>query len=236
MLYSHNIIGEKIYELRIECHMTQEKLSEKVSSVVGREISRQKISKWEFGEPISKLDELQALATIFDCQIGYILGEDDYNCRTRGKSYIQEVTGLSEKAINNLIELYNKTKFSWEREDLTDSEQEVLKLALDAPEGILLENDSNSTNRLMLESIDFLISNCNKNNFLWDLGIYLFGDYEAKIGTKMFSDELKKDVLPLVDKKTGYTTYFSPNTAKASSLFNIIEQLQKWEEKIEKNK
>lgn len=90
----------------------------------------------------------------------------------------------------------------------------------------------NSTYRLKLNAINYILES--DNDFLWDIGIYLFSDFEAKTGTKFFSED-KKNILPLVDKNSGYTTYFDPNIAKESSLSNITYQLQKWKEELAKN-
>lgn len=112
MLYSDNITGKRIFDLRndLKYNYTQEELAERISVIVNKEISRQKIAQWEMGRPISKLDELKALAMIFNCQIGYLLGEEDYDCKTRGNSFIREETGLSEEAIENLkkIKIYKE--------------------------------------------------------------------------------------------------------------------------------
>lgn len=51
--------------------MTQEELASLLS------VSRQTISKWETGETIPRTDKLKELARIFNCDIGYLLADEE---------------------------------------------------------------------------------------------------------------------------------------------------------------
>ena len=65
-----------------------------------------------------KISQLFELCEIFDCDLGYLIGEHAEKKRTA--TDINETTGLSEKAINNLMKynenVYNEDFFSYDRE------------------------------------------------------------------------------------------------------------------------
>ena len=109
MLYSDNITAEIIYKERTLANMSQEDLADELSLLLDTDISRQKIGRWENGEPIKKLDELKGLAQIFNCEIGYLLGEIPN--KTREKTDISKVTGLSEENIELLHKLLIEPEF-----------------------------------------------------------------------------------------------------------------------------
>jgi DNA-binding Xre family transcriptional regulator len=63
--------------------------------------TRQTISKLENGKSVeTTLNTLLNLCSVFDCELGYLLGE--YDCKTRTATDIQKETGLSEKSIDIL--------------------------------------------------------------------------------------------------------------------------------------
>lgn len=101
MLYSDNTTGEIILQERTKRNWSQDKLAEEVGNICGNSnLTRQQIGRWEAGHPIKKLDELKALAKIFDCEIGYLLGE--HTEKTRAVTDIKNETGLSYEAIVQL--------------------------------------------------------------------------------------------------------------------------------------
>ena len=67
------------------------------------EESRQTIGNWENGKILPRLDDLLKMCEIFNCELSYLLCE--YNCKTRENTDIQAATGLSEEAINSLLNL-----------------------------------------------------------------------------------------------------------------------------------
>ncbi len=64
-------------------------------------ISRNTLSKLENGQGSIDLQTLIKLCELFDCDVGYLLCE--YNCKRHDTADIHEVTALSEKAIENII-------------------------------------------------------------------------------------------------------------------------------------
>lgn len=63
-------IGNKIYELRKEHGLSQERLAEKV------DVARQTISKWELGETAPDIKQAQILAEIFNVSLDELICDD----------------------------------------------------------------------------------------------------------------------------------------------------------------
>lgn len=74
--------------------MTQKELLEKVYL---SEKSVASLRKWENGDRLPDLETLARMSEVFDCDIGYLLG--DYDEKDFPTHKICEYTGLSEKAI-----------------------------------------------------------------------------------------------------------------------------------------
>lgn len=60
-------IGEKIYELRVEKALSQEKLAEML------EVSRQAVSKWELGQAVPDVDKIIKMSELFSVSTDTIL-------------------------------------------------------------------------------------------------------------------------------------------------------------------
>lgn len=98
-----NDVGSKIKTLRSEKGWTQETLSEKMH------YSRQTVGKWERGILSSlTLDNVIDLCNLFDCDIGYLLGE--YDTKRHVAADIHKETGLEESAIEALKNNYSMMK------------------------------------------------------------------------------------------------------------------------------
>ena len=90
----YKTIGETIHDLRIQNNQTQRDLAEELG------ISLQSVSKWENGERIS-FENLYAISNYFDVSIDYLMGRSKY--KTMDQDAIGELTGLSQKSVNNLV-------------------------------------------------------------------------------------------------------------------------------------
>jgi len=64
-------LGEKIKEIRKEYGFSQEQLAEKLS------VSRSAVAKWEAGNGMPDVDNLKALAQLFNVSVDYLLAEDE---------------------------------------------------------------------------------------------------------------------------------------------------------------
>lgn len=93
-------IGNRITELREKAGLSQEKLSENIG------VSRQAVVAWENGSKEIKLQYLDALCNVFDCDLLYLVyGDDSNGYKDRKKEIAGSVTGLSPKALDNLINM-----------------------------------------------------------------------------------------------------------------------------------
>lgn len=112
----NNVIGNKIKIERIAFKrngksMTQTGLADYM------DCGRLTIGNWESGKSYPTIEELRKLASLFHCDVQYLLGEQE--CRTREQADMQEVLGLSKKAIENICQL---------REDNTDMQPDGIAI------------------------------------------------------------------------------------------------------------
>jgi len=98
------VMGERIKKERTAAGFkTQAKFAKAMGYV---EESRTTVGNWESGHKQPVLDDLLKMCEMFGCELEYLLGK--YPCRTRQATDIEEVTGLSEEAIEKLAKLkYN---------------------------------------------------------------------------------------------------------------------------------
>lgn len=105
-------IGKRIKALRKENHLTQDQLAAKIDSIVPpineKGLGQSTISGWEKGSQLPPLPKLIALSEIFQCDIAYLLC--DYDKKKKDVSDIAELTGLSEKSVDNLLYLKTLSK------------------------------------------------------------------------------------------------------------------------------
>ena len=79
-------MGEKIKDLRKKSNISQEELAEKVG------VSRQSVTKWESDAGLPDIDNLKALATLFNISIDEFL---DYKKEILGEVVLEEKYSLS---------------------------------------------------------------------------------------------------------------------------------------------
>ena len=65
----NNTLGKKIVKLRTERNITQEELAERVG------VTRQAISKWERGDGLPDLYNIQSLAKVFGISIDELIND-----------------------------------------------------------------------------------------------------------------------------------------------------------------
>lgn len=99
MNYDITIIGARIKEARKDMKLTQEQLAEKL------EVARETIGSWERCITTPEFSTLLTMcrSDIFDCEVGYLLGEHEE--KTRVATDICKEIGLSEEAVSSLQEL-----------------------------------------------------------------------------------------------------------------------------------
>lgn len=94
------VIGERIKENRKRMKLSQPELLKKVYLSENTVAS---LRKWERGERLPDLTTLARMAELFECDIGYLLGDYDESDFSAHK--VCEYTGLSERAIDVLHNL-----------------------------------------------------------------------------------------------------------------------------------
>lgn len=96
MKYSKEKIGKKIQELRHAKNWSQEQLGHKIGT------TGKQISNYENGKLIPPMDVLLILCDIFNCELGYILCEEDYKAGTKLDTIIERRTGLNTDSLDAL--------------------------------------------------------------------------------------------------------------------------------------
>lgn len=96
MEYDKSITGRIIKKEREKRGLTQDKLGSRIG------ISSKQISKYEKGELLPPIDMLVALSREFDCEIGYLLGEEEYSDGSKLYTVIHEQLGLTVESIEAL--------------------------------------------------------------------------------------------------------------------------------------
>lgn len=106
MEYNFQKISRKIYDLRVDHRWSQEELAVKLG------ISRNTLSAIENGkEKKFRLDILLSCCTLFNCDLGYLMGEFE-ECKNLDAQFIHDQTGLSEESIETLKALNSYTEGS----------------------------------------------------------------------------------------------------------------------------
>lgn len=125
MKYNYVEIGERIRKERLKNGWSQDVFIEKLSDY-GAKIGRNTLSNIESGIDKAKnlkLNVLVAMSELFDCEIGYLLGE--YNQKTKEEQIITNEINLSHKSIVYLKENANKSITLYNTEPYTKSNNEL---------------------------------------------------------------------------------------------------------------
>ena len=93
MKYSPEIIGKTILEERVKHKMTQAQLGDKLG-VTGKQVSN-----YENGKLPPPVDVLFKLCEVFNCELGYLLGEASYAQGSALETEIHKITGLSKESM-----------------------------------------------------------------------------------------------------------------------------------------
>lgn len=95
MTYNQVKTGKRLKEARKNLGYSLEKVAE----LCGIQ-QYQTVSSWENGNSTPSIEKLIKLADLYDCEIGYLIGE--YDCKRRTIDSVEKITGLSEKAVESL--------------------------------------------------------------------------------------------------------------------------------------
>lgn len=113
MKYDPKVTGERIRTERQAKKLNRDEFIEAIRNQCGHAFSTNTLTLIENGESNKlSLDILEAMCEIFDCELGYLLGEEGYENRTRVKTDIVKETGISQEALDQILRLneIKKTK------------------------------------------------------------------------------------------------------------------------------
>lgn len=125
MQYSPEIISKNIKKERKKLNMTQEKLGQKISKKLNakRELTGKQISIYENpkNDTIPPLKVLLTMCDIFNCELGYLLGEENYSNGTQNSTIVVKETGFTEEALQQIRTVMGicpvETAFNMEAEE-----------------------------------------------------------------------------------------------------------------------
>lgn len=151
MNYSPEIIGNKIKEQRAKKKWSQDTLGKKIN------ISGKQVSNYEKAKQTPPIDILFKLCEIFDCELGFLLGEDNYESGTILDTAIENKLRISKEAISSLRHLTGNDRSSilWRHE--SESIQKILNS--------LFCSESFSTLIYSMHDLDNAIK---KSKAIWD--------------------------------------------------------------------
>ena len=104
MDYKPEVTGKLLLALRKEAGLSQAELSSKFGC------TEKQISQYEHGKLLPPIYRLTQYCELFDCELGYLLGEESYSDGTRLETLFRERLGLSKEAIQLLEELSGTKK------------------------------------------------------------------------------------------------------------------------------
>lgn len=101
MKYNFYAVGDRIRQMRKKKFSNQDDFIDVLRDKYKVPIGRNKVSAIENGEQCQfTLPFLLACCDIFNCDMGYLLGE--YECKTRDSQFIHDQTGLPEATVHQL--------------------------------------------------------------------------------------------------------------------------------------
>lgn len=148
MKYDAEQIGKNIKIEREQRGWSQVKLGEKLH------ISGKQISTYESGS-LPPLDNLLNLCNLFDCELGYLLGEEDYAKGTKLETLIYDVTGLTNESTKALEYICSpKSRFHFGHE--SESFRKILNSIITSESFINLMDALHSLNErnLSIQALD----------------------------------------------------------------------------------
>lgn len=101
MHYKPEILGKNLKTERKRIKLTQEQLGEKLN------MSGKQISNYEHAKQTPPLEILFQFCELFNCELGYLLGEENYSQKTKVQTIITNELNLSIKACE-AIKRYTK--------------------------------------------------------------------------------------------------------------------------------
>lgn len=99
MKYNEEHIGKMIKTEREKNGMKQKDLADLIH------VTNKQISNYERGILLPPLDKLLDICQVFDCELGYLLGEEGYENKTKLMTAVSNSTGLTMDALQSILNL-----------------------------------------------------------------------------------------------------------------------------------
>lgn len=194
-----NKFGERLLKLREERNETQQQLADAIG------ITRQSLSRYETSERTPNMDLIYNIAKHYNVSADYLLGLSEVKSIEKNMQVACKVTGLSEKAINNI------TSF---------------KLDYDFPvllHDIILKSVMNS----VVDEIGFICDFLESDEFsklFCALGKAVINKVAAYIESEMFSEQSEWEARKSLDKNINYNGHYSEiSKAYAIDMYDILK-------------
>lgn len=104
MTYSVETVGKHIFLERKKQGISQAQLGKKIS------VSGKQISNYEKGITAPPIDVLFKLCQVFNCELGFLLGEENYSNGTKLETAIQTTTGLNSESLKTIRKITGTSK------------------------------------------------------------------------------------------------------------------------------
>lgn len=217
-IYDYKNIGSIIKKERKELGMNQEALATALNIS-----ARQTIAKWENGTAIPQLEDMLNMCNLFDCELGYLLGE--HELKTQAATDIHKQTGLSAEAIEYLQFAHSEAHRI--PEDNYDSAPAVNDIII------------RTINFLLEENRYWSLDDGSKYNFLLDsIAQYLYGNFNYYYDDNTFDNEnlfTHVEHLGFWDKKLGNGMLLNNDMFTKSIMLEIQEKLLYAREHLQAN-
>lgn len=151
MKYEPEAVGKIIRQEREKLNLTQDQLGKKIN-VVGKQISN-----YEKGITTPPIESLFALCEIFNCELGYLLGEEDYSQGTKIETTIHKATGLSIESMNTIRKITGTDRSAIEWGYQSEKYRRILNLLL-----------SSSSFIALIDCLGDLDDQCMASRGVWD--------------------------------------------------------------------
>lgn len=180
MKYSAEKIGKIIKKERLKLNWSQEALGKEL----GQKSGAKQISKYENGT-LPPIEVLLKLCEIFNCELGYLLGEENYSSGTKINTSINNLLGLSNESIDSIKHITGTQKKCINFGEESETYRNIINRFI-----------SNQSFISLIESIYYLDRFISKNT---ELEVILENKYGKETLEKAFeyynstTDYLKKD-------------------------------------------
>lgn len=191
MEYSKEVVGNIIKAEREKIGLSQSDLGKKIS-VVGKQVSN-----YEHGKLFPPIDVLLKLCSVFDCELGYLLGEKQYAKGTKERTISADYLGLSEKSveiIHDITSLFKGQPFS-------EKEGSMRGKVMDS---IVQSKYFKSLITAVKDLSDDYTAHCH----VWD-------GFESK-----FDDETKRKTVQIYNGKAEYDYIDDPNAPSLPEIYH----------------